>query len=144
MGFSMTDSPRGCNSGQFLDDHGGVSKQKGKTCEVGWCNVIHGKGQLSACCTMSLRETYCLESGAALNQSAVHIRGAVEFSWESETPQKQQAPLCQSDALSLSTRWKKNIQKKYANRMSWRYIICMLASPGSEGAHRSSMKTICN
>lgn len=28
--------------------------------------------------------------------------------------------------------------------MSWLYIICMLASPGSEEAHRSSMKTIRN
>lgn len=28
--------------------------------------------------------------------------------------------------------------------MSWLYIICMLASPGSEEAHRSSMKTISN
>lgn len=107
----MTDSPRGCNSGKFLDDHSGVSEQNGKTCAVGWCNVIHGKGQLSACCTTSLRETYCLESGAALKQSAVHMRGAVEFSGKSETPQKQKAPLCQSDILSLSTRWKKNIQK---------------------------------
>lgn len=140
----MTDSPRGCNSGKFLDDHSGVSEQNGKTCAVGWCNVIHGKGQLSARCTTSLRETYCLESGAALKQSAVHMRGAVEFSGKSETPQKQKAPLCQSDILSLSTRWKKKHTKKYANRMSWLYIICMLARPGSEEAHRSSMKTIRN
>lgn len=89
-----------------------------------------------------LREIYCLESGAALNQSALHMWQAVEFSGKSELPQKQ-ALLCQSDILSLPTRWKKTY-KKYANRISWLHIICMLASPGNEEAHRSSMKTICN
>lgn len=93
---------------------------------------------------MSLRENYCLESGAALKQSVAHVRGAAEFSGKSETPQRQQAPLCQSDTLSLSTRWGGGDTKKYANRMSWLYVICMLASPGSEEAHRSSMETICN
>lgn len=32
----------------------------------------------------------------------------------------------------------------YANRISWLQIICMLASPGNDEAHLSSMKTICN
>lgn len=38
----------------------------------------------------------------------------------------------------------KKIYKKYANRISWLQIICMLASLGNEEAHRSSMKTIRN
>lgn len=145
MRFSVTTSPRGCSCGRFLDEHCGVTEQRrnGKTCKVGCSNVIHGKGQLSACCTMSQREAYCLESGAALTQSAVHMRGAVEFSGQSELPQKQQASLCRSDILSLPTRWKKHA-KKYANRIFWLHIIGMLASPGNEEAHRSSMKTICN
>lgn len=116
-------------------------QRNGKSCKTGWCNVIRGERQLSACCPMSLGETYCLESEVALAQAAVRVCAALEFTEQSQIAQRQQASPRRSDILSFPTRWRKKKKKTGENMLQ---IICMLASLGNEEAQRSSMKTICN